>query len=153
MYSRYFNELPVTLDAVGRVLAGDPVQWLPGARWSPSGSVEILTAVGPLGEAAPRKKVRITIGTLAVEADQVRLPLSWQATGPGFLFPEMTGELEASRWDNDSTLLSLQVDYIPPLGALGRQLDERLLHRLAWSTLRTFRDGITESLRVLAATA
>ena len=151
MYSRYFNELPVSLDAVGRVLAGDPVQWLPGAKWSPSGSVEFLTAVGPPGGAAPRKRVRITIGTMAVEADQVRLPLGWKATGAGFLFPEMTGELEASRWDGDSTLLSLQVDYTPPLGALGRQLDQRLLHHLAWSTLRTFRDGISESLGVLAA--
>jgi CBS domain-containing protein len=150
MYSRYFSELAVTLETVTRVLAGDPLEWLPGSRRRADGPVEILTDVGPAGKAVLRKKVRIAVGPLAREKDQVRLPVSWRASGPGFLFPEMDGELEASRWNGTETLLCLQVDYTPPLGAVGRQLDDRLLHRLAWLTLASFRDGITASLRKVA---
>jgi CBS domain-containing protein len=150
MYGRYFSDLAVSLEAVTRVLTGDPLEWLPGSQRRPDGAVEILADVGPVGRVALRKKVRIALGPLAKEDDQVRLPLAWRASGPGFLFPEMDGELEASRWDGTHTLLCLQVDYTPPLGAVGRQLDDRLLHRLAWLTLGTFRDGITESLQKLA---
>lgn len=150
MYSRYFSELPVSLEAVARVLAGDPLEWLPGSKRSPSGPVEILADVGPVGRSALSKKVRIAVGPLVRNDDQVRVPLTWRASGPGFLFPEMDGELEASRWNGTQTLLCLQVDYEPPLGALGRRLDDRLLHRLAWLTLGSFRDGISESLEKLA---
>ena len=150
MYIRNFSEIPVGLDAVAEVLGGDPLAWLPGSKRNPRRPMEILAVVGPSGKRSLRKEVSISIGPLVEEGDQVRLPLTWRASGPGFLFPVLDGELEASRWNGTETLLCLQVDYSPPLGSIGRRLDDRLLHRLAWLTLSTFRDGISGELERVA---
>ena len=151
MYIRNFSEIPVNLEAVREVLGGDPLAWVPGSHRSPRRPTEIIATVGPSGASGLGKEVRITLGPLTVEPDQVRLPLTWRASGPGFLFPALDGELEASRWNGTGTLLCLQVDYSPPLGRVGRQLDDILLHKLAWLTLTKFRDGITASLERLAS--
>ena len=153
MYSRYFSELPIDFERVATLLKSDPMEWIPGAKRHANGGAEVIADVVSGHNKGLAKRVRLVAGSPVQEHGRLRVPIRWRATGPGFLFPTMDGELEASSWNGRATLLCLQVDYTPPLGRLGQALDERVLHGMALSTLGAFRDGITIKLERLAGEA
>jgi hypothetical protein len=80
------------------------------------------------------------------------IPLTWKATFPEKLFPEMTGKIELSPSDPDVTRLTVSGMYQPPLGSLGRQLDQALMHNVAEATVKELAESIAARLdKVLKA--
>ena len=84
------------------------------------------------------------------------VPLTWKATFPKPLFPEMVGKVELAAVDPKATRLTVSGMYEPPLGRLGKQLDEALMHNVAQATVKELAESIarridTEALRMQKA--
>jgi carbon monoxide dehydrogenase subunit G len=74
------------------------------------------------------------------------VPLTWKATFPQKLFPEMTGKVELSPSDKEVTRLTVSGMYEPPLGGLGRQLDQAVMHNVAEATVKELAESIAQRL-------
>jgi hypothetical protein len=107
-----------------------------------------LARVGPLGSApGVSKLVEVQFGELVIRADSARLPLRWQATGPGgVLFPALDGDLELTALSQDATRLRLAGVYRPPLGRAGGALDQAVLQRVAGATIRAFIRRVADAI-------
>lgn len=101
---------------------------------------EIRLRVGPIG-ALPvlGKTVEVVLGKPYERGDVAVVPFSWRAEGryPG-VFPVLEGDLEIAGLGPGRTQLSLLARYEPPLGGVGRRLDQFLLHRIAEASVRAF---------------
>lgn len=99
-----------------------------------------LAKVGPPGTWPDLSKlVMIHVGDLAVTDDSARLPLRWEATGPGSgLFPALDADITVTPGGDDAATLILTGVYRPPLGKLGAVLDHAILSRVAVATIRDF---------------
>ena len=73
--------------------------------------------------------------------------MTWRATGPERLFPQLDADLEVAALGPQRTQLSISARYRPPLGAFGRALDRALLHRVAEATIKDFLDRVGERVR------
>jgi hypothetical protein len=103
--------------------------------------------VGPAGWPSMfSKRVRIWSGPLREHGDSVLLPLCWEATEGPSLFPRLDADLEAAPFGASQTQLFLRARYDPPGGAVGRRIDQMLLHRVAEATLRAFLTDICTAL-------
>jgi len=58
----------------------------------------------------------------------------------------MEGKVELAPVDGLTTRLTVSGMYQPPLGRMGRQLDEALMHRVAESTVKELAESIAERL-------
>jgi hypothetical protein len=74
------------------------------------------------------------------------VPLSWEANSLPGLFPVLDGEMEVASIDAEHCRLTLTASYTPPLGEVGRQLDQLLLHGVASSTALAFLDRVADGL-------
>jgi hypothetical protein len=92
------------------------------------------------------KTVEVQFGPVRSHGDVTLLAFSWQATGSGSLFPALDADLELSPLGEGRTELTLRGRYQPPGGALGRRIDELLLHRLADATVRAFLSSLAARL-------
>jgi len=107
----------------------------------------IRARVGPASwPAVFSKQVRIRAGPAREHGDSVLVPLSWEATDGVSLFPRLDADLEAAPFGAGQTQLCLRARYDPPGGALGRSIDQMLLHRLAEATVRAFLTDICRGL-------
>lgn len=149
VFTRTFIEIGQPFEAVEDALLGPPEKWLPDPvpTFHPSGLRQLDVRIGAGGLT---KKVHLSIGDPTREPTKTTLPVSWLASGPSSLFPELAGTLEISRFGPRQTLLALLVEYTPPIGGLGEILDEAVLHRLAWATLSSFSEDVAASLDALA---
>lgn len=96
--------------------------------------------VGPTG-AWPglSKLVTIRVGNVVTSDDGARLPLRWEATGPGgSLFPALDADIVLTPDGEHATSLTLTGVYRPPLGMVGAMLDRGGLSRIAAATVRDF---------------
>jgi hypothetical protein len=135
-----------------RALQAPPERWLPEQETRAADDGRFLVWLGFGGpEVRVAKEVELTVGQPAVEADRLVVPLAWRATGPGRLFPTLAGELGVRPLDPGSCLLWLTGGYEPPLGALGRRLDEAVLRRAAEATVRDLATAIAARVADLAA--
>lgn len=113
-------------------------------RWSvplDGDGEKLLAKVGvSIGRLPIYKQVRLDVGVTRVTGihESVMLPVSWTAVGGPPLFPEMEGTLHVDPYGPESTRLTLNATYAPPMGALGNLLDRALMHRLAQSTMEDF---------------
>ncbi len=98
------------------------------------------------------KTVEVQFGPVRSHGDVTLLAFSWQATGSGSLFPTLDADLELSPVGENRTELTLMGRYQPPGGALGRRVDELLLHRLADATVRAFLSSLAARLAAGAGT-
>ena len=103
-----------------------------------------LKVAGKLAR-APREDCRGEVGPVRNHGDVTLLAFSWQATGSGSLFPALDADLELSPVGDGRTEMTLMGRYQPPGGALGRRVDELLLHRLADATVRAFLTSLATS--------
>jgi len=96
--------------------------------------------VGPSGGwPGVTKLVKVNVGDVVADGSTVRLPLRWEATGPGSgLFPALDADITLSPDGEQATKLTLTGVYRPPLGSLGAVLDRALLSRVANATIRDF---------------
>jgi len=98
--------------------------------------------VGPTGwPAFVAKTVELGIGDLRRDDAGMLLAFSWEAVGGSSLFPRMDADLEVSPFGDVGTQVVLQARYQPPGGAVGRGAD-RVLHRVAESTIRAYLAGV-----------
>src|SRR5712692_5449791 len=99
-----------------------------------------------------RKRVEIQVGPPVTVEDGLQVPFSWKPTCPAGLFPTLTGRLVLSRLGPEETRLTVSGTYQPTIGALGRKLDEALMHSAAEATFRNLVESIAAKLeRALVA--
>jgi hypothetical protein len=110
-----------------------------------------LMRVGPAGIS---RLVRVQFRDLPDRADAAGLALRWEVTGPrGALFPVLDADLELVQAGPQTTWLTLNGAYRPPLGALGQALDRAILHRVASATIRGFLSRVATGLNAVAEPA
>jgi hypothetical protein len=148
MFVRYFLELPASFEAVEACLLDDPQSWVPGLLEDAEDRGERLLAdVGfELDTRRVDKQVEVQFGTPYAIPSKTLLPMTWRATGPDVLFPQLDADLEVAALGMDRTQLSISARYRPPLGVAGRALDRALLHRVAEATIKDFLDRVGERI-------
>ena len=102
---------------------------------------KLLARVGvSIGRLPIYKHVRLDVGVTRIRGmhESVMLPVTWTAVGGPPLFPKMEGTLHVDPYGPESTRLTLNARYDPPMGALGNLVDRALMHRLAQSTMDDF---------------
>jgi hypothetical protein len=156
MFARYFVELAAAPAAVEAALLQAPAAWMSGlAAEADNRGRRLLVDVGA-GRAPHRienrieKRVLVTAGKPVRMPSRTVVPLTWEATGPGTLFPRMDADLELASLGPHRTQLSISATYAPPLGPLGQLIDRALLHRLAEATVKDFLDRAGSTLERLA---
>ena len=140
MFLQDFQEVDRPWEEVVARLTADTDALLAGALDTARSEDEQLRArVGPPGwPAMLAKTVAIHPGSVRSYGDTVLLAFSWEATTGTSLFPRLDADLEVAPMGPGRTQLALRARYEPPGGALGRGVDQLLLHRLAESTIRAF---------------
>lgn len=146
MFVRCFAELDYPFEAVQRAALGNPRRWLDTIDGASDGK-SFRCDVGP-GERwqEARKQVQVRLDRPVLSPAKVIIPMTWTPSGLGGLFPTLIGSLEIALLRPETTLLSLMAEYKPPLGRVGRAVDNLLLHRVAWSTLREFTQSLATNL-------
>ena len=133
---------------VNAALTDGPRRWFP--RFDGAGHAEI----GPNIAGLPfRTKVIIEVGEPLTTGDVTEVPVTWKATFIKQLFPVMTGKVELMPVDPNTTRLTVCGMYEPPLGELGKQLDDALMHRVATATVMDLAESIAKRIEVGASDA
>src|SRR5487761_355485 len=129
------------VDAVTAVLASGPREWF--ARLDALGR----SAVGPqVAGIVLRKKVAVEVGLPVTTGDWTQIPVTWKATYVEKLFPVMVGKVELAPVDARTTKVTVAGIYEPPLGRLGRQVDNAFMHTVAEATVSDLARSIAERL-------
>ena len=106
-----------------------------------------MYAVGPRIAGIPiRKSVHIEAGEPVKLGDWIEVPITWRATYITGLFPVMVGKVELVPVDPGVTRLSVCGMYEPPLGRLGKHVDDAVMHRVAKATVKELAETIGKLL-------
>ena len=152
MYMRHDAPIDQPVHSVRRELLGPPERWLPASVSGPLGERRYLARVGFHAAAARvSKQVELTLGEPQQPGQWLVIPVSWRATGPGQLFPILDGKLTVQPLGPHSSTIWMGATYQPPLGALGRQIDDVAMHNVASATIQDFVEGVAARLSELAA--
>ena len=138
MFAQHSVTLAHPSNEVAAVVAAPSHPWSVGLDGD---GRELLAKVGVrIGRLPIYKHVQLTLGELpsVIPTDRVMLPVSWEAIGGPPLFPRMEGTLHVQPEEAESTKLTLNAQYDPPLGKLGELIDRALMHRLAQATIKDF---------------
>jgi hypothetical protein len=120
------------------------------SEWFPALEEPSLAAVGPqVAGIGIRKKVAVEFGEPVAAGSWTEVPIAWKATSVHKLFPVMTGKIELAPVDSRSTRLSVCGMYEPPLGPLGKHVDDAFMHKVAEATVRDLAQSIAERLETL----
>jgi hypothetical protein len=154
MFIRYYVDLPLAFGLVEEALLDEPNTWVPGLlRDAEDRGQHLLAEVGfDVDTRRIDKEVEIGIGEPNRLEHVTALPVSWRATGPERLFPQLDADLEIAALGAGRTQLSISASYRPPMGAVGKVLDKALLHRVAEATVKDFVDGVAARVTELHAT-
>jgi hypothetical protein len=126
---------------VNAALTAGPRKWFP--RFESPGHAEVGPLVGGFGF---RTKVTIEVGEPLTTGDVTEVPVTWQATFIKRLFPIMTGRVELAPVDPHTTRLTVCGMYQPPLGDLGKQLDDALMNKVAQATVKDLAESIARRI-------
>ena len=91
-----------------------------------------------IGPAAVRKRVRLSVGGPEALGQWMRIPLSWSARPGAALFPVLDGYLQLEPLSARESKLSLRANYEPPLGRVGKAVDNAAMHNVARATVKDF---------------
>ena len=72
------------------------------------------------------------------------IPVTWRATFPQKLFPVLVGKVELAPIDPGVTRLTVSGVYQPPLGKIGEQLNDVLMHNVAEGTVKDLAESIAQ---------
>jgi hypothetical protein len=140
MFVYYYGHVPGGAGEVGEVLL-DVLRNRPEmADIAYRQAEELRTRVGPGFPLA--KAVRLEVGEPILGPGDIRITVSWVATGASGLFPRLDGELVVSEVGSELTQIVFRGSYDPPLGGVGEAVDRVLLHRLAEATVKRFVDAV-----------
>jgi hypothetical protein len=147
MFARYFVELPIPADDVGRALSRDPRGWLPGlAEQANFKGDRLLAEVGVGGTIGLHRKVIIELGPMVHATSKSFFRLRWKASDHPGLFPALDADIEVAPLGADWAQLAMSARYVPPLGAVGRTIDRALLSRVAEATVKDFLDHVADAI-------
>ena len=146
MFLRYFLDIASDFEKVEASLLDEPGTWVPGLLQAAEDRGERLLADVGFSVESRRidKQVEVQFGTPYRIPSKTLLPMSWRATGPDRLFPQLDADLEVAALGRGRTQLSISARYRPPMGAAGRALDRAFLHRVAEATIKDFLDRVGE---------
>lgn len=99
-----------------------------------------------IGGVSVRKRVVVTLGEPVKTATWTVIPLDWKATFPEQLFPKLTGRIELAPVDKTVSRLTVSGRYEPPMGMLGRQLNETVLKGVADATVKELAESIAKRI-------
>jgi hypothetical protein len=149
MFLHDFAYVDAPADVVCARILEDHGAWLGPLATDAVGEGEALRIrIGPAGPSAglPGTAV-VELGPPRRRADNALvLPLTWRASGVGATFPELSADLEIAALGATRTQLTLMGRYDPPVGALGRRLDQLLFQRIAEASVRSFLRRVAEAL-------
>jgi hypothetical protein len=148
MFVQHSVHLNHPVKACQDAIAAGRDTWLPTSGEKHVSSVGIHVAGVPV-----RKRVVLEVGEPVNTAAWTVIPLSWRATFPQQLFPEMTGKIELAPTDKDVTRLTVSGMYQPPLGRIGEQIDEAVMHNVAEGTVKELAESIAHRLEEAIASA
>jgi hypothetical protein len=151
MYIRHDVHVDQPAESVRRELLEPPERWLPPSVVEPLGERRYLSRVGFGGGARISKQVELTVGKPAVQGDWLVIPVGWRATGPTQFFPVLDGKLTVQPIGPRYSTLWMGATYQPPLGGLGKEIDEVVMHNVAEATIRDFVETVATRLCQLAA--
>jgi hypothetical protein len=146
MFVQHSVHIDRPIDVVSSALARGPREWLPRLEGPDHAAVGPRVAgVGILKKVAVQVGIPVTAGTWA------EVSITWQATYIQKLFPVMTGKVELAPVDGHVTRLTVCGMYQPPLGALGKKIDDVLMHRVADATVKELAESIAKRLEAVTA--
>lgn len=131
------------IEAVSRSLATGYRNWFP--RLGDGDNAAVGVRIAGIGV---RKEVAVEVGEPITSGAWTEVPITWQATHITELFPVMVGRVEVAPVDLGVTRLTVCGMYQPPLGRLGKMLDDALLNRVAAATVRELAETIAERLTI-----
>ena len=141
MFVQHSVHIDRSIDSVSAAIAMGPRKWFP--RLDHPG----LAAVGPeIAGIGVRKKVSVEVGDPVSAGSWTEVPIKWQATFIKNLFPVMTGKIEIAPVDARVSRLTVCGMYEPPLGRIGKHLDDALMHRVAEATVKDLAESIAKRL-------
>jgi hypothetical protein len=142
MFVRHSVHIDYPVAATTEALMSGPRKWFPRLTGDSVGSVGVHIAGVPV-----RKRVAVTVGEPVKTSTWTVIPLDWKATFPGArLFPSMTGRIEIAPVDKDVSRLTVSGMYEPPLGRLGKQLDETVMQGVAKATVKELAESIAKRI-------
>ncbi len=141
MYVQHSVHIEHPVKACSDALMEGPPKWFPRLGGKNVATVGVHVAGVPV-----RKRVTVELGDPVKTSTWTVIPLTWKATFPKRLFPEMTGKIEMAPVDKGVTRLTVSGMYQPPLGKLGEQLDEALMHSVAEGTVKELAESIAGRL-------
>jgi hypothetical protein len=141
LYVQHSVHVQHPVKEVSAALAEGPQAWFPHMGGKNAATIGVHIAGVPV-----RKRVTVEFGEPVKTSTWTVIPITWRATFPKKLFPEMTGKIELAPSDKDVTRLTVSGMYQPPLGKLGEQLDEALMHNVAEATVKELAESIGERL-------
>jgi hypothetical protein len=149
MFVYDFIQLALPFEVVSASLLDGAGRWLSSLATQACAEGEgQLVDIGIASERARilNKLVRVELGEPYERDRLLTVPMSWRATGLPTLFPSLDADLEIARLSERRTHLSLMGRYQPPLGRIGRLLDQNLLHYVAEGSVRMFLRRVAAAL-------
>jgi len=141
MFVQHSVHIDRPIEGCARTLGRGPRRWFPG----PGRKNEYV--VGPRIAGMPiRKRVTVEASEPEQLGDWTVVPLTWKASFPEKLFPAMTGKVELAPVDGRITRLTVSGMYEPPLGRVGKELDDALMRRVAQATVKDLAESIAQRL-------
>ena len=141
MFVRHSVHIDQPIAACTEALMSGPRKWFPRLSGKDVGSVSVH-----IGGVPVRKRVVVTLGEPVKTATWTVIPLDWKATFPEHLFPKMTGRIELAPVDANVSRLTVSGMYEPPLGKLGKQLNETVMQGVADATVKELAEAIAKRL-------
>lgn len=141
MFVRHSVHIDHPVAACTEALISGPRKWFPRLSGKNVGSVGVHIAGVPV-----RKRVAVRVGEPVRTATWTVIPLDWKATFPEQLFPSMTGRIELAPVDKNVSRLTVSGMYEPPLGKLGKQLEETVMQGIADATVKELAEAIAKRI-------
>jgi hypothetical protein len=134
MHIQHSVHIQKPIKQVSDAMLGSPAKWFPK-------SVGIHVAGVPV-----RKRVNVEFGEPVRTSTWAVIPISWKPTFGRKLLPVMNGKVDVSPVSKDETRLTVSGMYEPPLGRIGEQIDQVLMHNVAEGTVKELAEQIAGRL-------
>ena len=145
MFVQYFTHVPLPVSDVEHRLDSVRNNLSQMADVAYREGEQLRAKVGPW-DGGFAKEVSLEMGVAEIHTFGLVYPMTWTASGAGILFPELKADLMLAHVGPDSTRLTVQGTYKPPLGVVGKVADRAVLGRYADATVRKWLDELAEQL-------